>query len=189
MEGMNNFDFEIIIVGGNNISGKNITHIPFDDSPKISLKKNLITEKSKKENIVFMHDYFVFNKNWYNGYLQFGNDWEICMNVILNSDGNRFRDWVTWDDKPNMTINGHRGLLVPYTYNKFEYMYISGGYWVAKKEVMVNTPLNSSLDWSECEDLEWSKRALRKHSYKMNQFSCVHVVKPFKNTVFESYSG
>lgn len=179
-------DYEVVVVGGTPI--ENVKHIPFDDSPKIALKKNMIVNVSTKENIVFLHDYFAFDSEWYKGFLGFGNDWDVCMNRILNIDGMRFRDWCSWDDKPNMTINGHRGLLAPYNYTNYDRMYISGGYWVAKRKVMIDNPLNSHLEWADCEDLEWSKRVIRKgYRYRMNTNSICYVVKPYKNTVFEPY--
>ena len=49
-------------------------------------KKNIITDKSSFENIVFMHDYLLLHKNWYKGFVNFGNDFEIAMNKILNPD-------------------------------------------------------------------------------------------------------
>jgi hypothetical protein len=186
LEGLSDENYEIVVVGGNERKDKNLIHVPFDNSPRIALKKNLITEHSSKENIVFLHDYFTFDSQWYMGFLEFGNHWDICMNMILNQDGRRFRDWVTWDAPENQRREGKSGLLVPYSYDKFKHMYISGGYWVAKKETMKKEPLNKWLQWSECEDLEWSKRVLRKgFKYKMNPLSVVHVIKPFKDTVFK----
>jgi len=56
-------------------------------------------------------------------------------------------------------------------------MYISGGYWLAKKYVMEEEPLNEKLGWGESEDVEWSKRVLNKFSYKMNTYSTVQTLK------------
>ena len=69
-------NYEIIIVGGENIfKSEDVLHYPFDDTLKngwITKKKNIIISKAKYENIVFMHDYIVFHKNWYKGFLKFG---------------------------------------------------------------------------------------------------------------------
>lgn len=181
-------EYEIIIVGGpKNYNGDtDFKHIEFDETPRIALKKNIISEKSNKENIVFLHDYFAFDSDWYNGFLQFGNYWDICMNLMLNMDGSRYRDWVTWDAPENQTIDGKVGLLAPYSYDKFQHMYISGGYWIAKRELMLKEPINKWFHWGECEDLEWSKRVLRKgYKYKMNTLSVTNVIKPFKDAVFK----
>lgn len=181
-------NYEIIVVGGpKNYNGdSDFKHIEFDDTPRIALKKNLITENSTKENIVFLHDYFAFDSEWYNGFLQFGNHWDICMNMLINTDGTRFRDWLAWDAPENQVGPNKIGLLAPYSYDKFKYMYISGAYWIAKKELMEKEPLNKWFHWGECEDLEWSKRVLRKgYKYKMNTLSVVNVIKPHKSTVFK----
>jgi acyl-coenzyme A synthetase/AMP-(fatty) acid ligase len=56
-------------VGGNNdFNGNDIVHIPFDETQKpmwITKKKNLITQNSKYENLVFLHDYIILNNGWY----------------------------------------------------------------------------------------------------------------------------
>jgi hypothetical protein len=189
-------EYEIIIVGGENIyDDDKIRHFEFDDTIKplwITPKKNIITRNAKYDNIVFSHDYIYFSKNWYEGFLKFGDEWDICMNRILNEDGSRFRDWCSWDDPEvcfgenpqppfDVTNPNHRIVLVPYNYNRTEHMYISGTYWVSKKYVMEKEPLNEDLyDWGQAEDVDWSKRVREKYKYVMNDFSSVQSLK-YKN--------
>ena len=166
-------DAEIIVVGGESMSG--IVHIPFDENVKprwISKKKNLITQNATNENIVYMHDYLLLSEGWYEGFLKFGNEWDVCMNVITNKDGTRYRDWVTW---PEDYEGGLR--LVDYSFLETEKMYISGAYWVAKKWVMEAEPLNEDLCWGQGEDVEWSKRIRTKYNYVMNTYSEVRMLK------------
>lgn len=211
--------FEIIIVGGPadnaEITAKYmadvgqdlvyVKHIPFEDTnAPYTIKKNLITKNAIFDNIVFMHDYMVFLPGWYDGFAKFGDDWDICMNVIQNADGSRFRDWCAWDDPelcwPSITPtekeiedayvdnyhspkgifkNNHQIALVPYTYNKIKYMYISGAFWVAKKHVMEQEPLDEKLHWGTGEDVDWSRRTIKngKFKYKMNVHSTVKCLK------------
>ena len=186
-------NFEIIIVGGSPLAWwdkKNYDgakHIEFDESSgNYTVKKNIITKNSSFDNIVYMHDYYMLDDNWYSGFLKFGDDWDICMNIIENKDGTRFRDWCVWDD-PDICFPGggihtsenpnHRIVLPNYDYNKKEYMYISGGYWISKKYIMEIEPINESLDWGHSEDIEWSKRVLSKYNYKMNKYSKVKLLK------------
>ena len=195
--------YEIIVVGGNNQyeNMEHVKHIDFDESIKdawITRKKNIITENATYNNIVYMHDYVGLDQDWYNGFLRFGEDWDICMTVIKNHarwDG-RYRDWVAWDD-PDLCFPkwakrvegkapetpGHMAVIVPYDYNKTEYMYINGAYWVAKKEVMENDPLDESLCWGQGEDVEWSKIIRDKYRYVMNQYSTVHILKSDKHPI------
>jgi hypothetical protein len=186
-------EFEIIIVGGDKPTKYSlIRHIPFDENKKkawITKKKNLIVKNATYENIVFMHDYVILDQNWYKGFKKFGNNFDVCMTQIKNLDGSRFRDWCSWDD-PNLNYpNGgipkgsgsnHVIVLPSYSYDKKEHMYISGTYWVAKKSLMKQEPLNESLVWGESEDVEWSKRILPKFNYKMNTYSTVHLLKDKK---------
>ena len=125
-------EYEIIIVGGeDNYDGYDVNHIPFDEnSGKYTVKKNIITKNAKFDNIVYMHDYYILDENWYKGFLEFGNTWELCMNIIENKDGTRFRDWCAYDDpelnfpggaqstqtKPVITDPNHRLRLPSYDY-------------------------------------------------------------------------
>ena len=86
---MNIPNYEIIIVGNSLVKRKNVRIINFDELIKtgwITKKKNIITTEAAFDNIVYMHDYIVFDINWYNEFLKFG-DFKICMNQILNFDG------------------------------------------------------------------------------------------------------
>jgi len=183
-------DYEIIIIGGKEFIGENVSWFSFDESIKkswITRKKNLITEHAKFENIVFLHDYLILDNDWYNGFLKFGDGWEICMNIITNSNGERFRDWVLCSNfikgtKFDFGIN----LLLPYDIsNLTQYQYISGTYWVAKRNIMQKYLLNENLSWGESEDIEWSERTIKKGiKYSMNIFSKVVINKEYKHPVF-----
>jgi hypothetical protein len=184
-------NYEIIIVGGNNdFNGNDIVHIPFDETQKpmwITKKKNLITQNSKYENLVFLHDYIILNNGWYEGHIKSGNDFNIRMDKIINFDGSRFRDWTIWPLNGNFmdSVVG-RKCLIPYDMGHLtKYMYISGSYWVCKKNVMEKFPLNENLIWGHGEDVEWSKLVREEYTFNMNQNSSVTIIKPGKDRAFE----
>lgn len=173
-------NYEVIIVGHTNIKeDEYVKVIPFDESVKekwITKKKNLITENSQYENIVFIHDYNSFDPDWYQGFLKFGNDFKIASTVTLNFDGSRYRDWnLLWcqiDAVPNMEF------ILPYSETRLsKHMYINGSYWVAKKHVMEEFPLDESLVWGEGEDVEWSMRVSQKYNFSINTHSIVRMLK------------
>jgi hypothetical protein len=63
-------------------------------------------------------------------------------------------------------------------------MYVSGGYWVAKKYVMEEQPLDEAFCWGSGfrdfphhEDVEWSMRTIPNYSYRMNTYSKVRTLK------------
>jgi hypothetical protein len=179
--------YEIIIVGGNKIfDDKNVRHICYLDksnSGDISIKKNIITNESIYKNIVYMHDYIIFNKDWYDGFLKFGDGFDVCMNRILNLDGSRYRDWCFWKDDSQKYINSNNCLLSYEITHLTNMMYISGAYWVAKKDFMLKNKLNEKLSWGQGEDVEWSIRARKNTSFKMNTFSSVSLLKQ-KDRIF-----
>ncbi len=183
-------NYEILIIGGDNTyeTEESVRYHPFNDELKkgwITKKKNIITKKAKYENIVYLHDYIIFDKNWYKGFLKFGNEYDIAMNKILNKDKKRFRDWTLWPENENFIddiVSQKLNCLLPYNEDHLSnYMYISGTYWVAKKKVMEEFPLNEKLLWGEGEDVEWSKRVRQKYKFKMNKYSTVMCLKQKRN--------
>jgi hypothetical protein len=182
-------NYEIIIVGNSNLVRKNTKVINFDESLKkawITKKKNLITKESKFENIVYFHDYIKLMEGWYQGQLTSGNNFKIRIDKIINNNGERFRDWCIWPLNGNQMddIIG-RDCLIPYDMTHLsKYMYISGSYWVAKKDVMLEFPLDESLSWGEGEDVLWSKQVREKYKFNMNTNSSVFIIKGVKDRVF-----
>jgi len=179
-------NIQIIVVGGNPPSDsplKDALHIPFKEKTKngngwITRKKNLITENARYDTIVYMHDYIRLSEGWYKGFCKFCAEypeWEVAMNCINNRDGSRYRDWIIWDD-PDY-IGNPQTSLPTYTYKKTQFMYVSGAYWVAKKYVMQDLPLNEKLYWGQGEDVEWSFRMRDKYKYIFNPYSFVKMLK------------
>ena len=183
-------EFEIIVVGNTKLNKPNTRIIPFDETIKrawITKKKNLITENAKYENVVYSHDYILFENDWYRGYLRYGDNFKVCMNRVLNADRSRFHDWVIWPHNENFMddiVLPRRHCLIPYDMTHLsKYMYISGSYWVAKKELMEEFPLNEDLCWAEGEDTEWSFRVREKYNFSMNRHSTVRTLK-YKTLAF-----
>ena len=190
IESQNIKEYQIIIVGNSYISRDNTFIVPFNETIRpswITRKKNLITVNSRYENIVYTHDYVVFESDWYKGFLQFGEDFNVCMNKFVNPDNSRFRDWVIWPHNDNFMdgiVLPNRECLIPYDITHLsKYMYISGTYWVAKKTTMMEFPLNENLSWGQGEDVFWSKQVRQKYEFSINQFSTVKSLK-FKDPAF-----
>ena len=185
IEDLNIPNYEIIVVGDSNVSGAKTKTIDFDESVQdmwITKKKNIVTKNAIYENIVYTHDYIAFHPNWYYGFLRHGDDYEVCMNVMLNKDGSRYADWCL-DAMLDMSLFGEEKnrKLIPYDMcdriDLSKLMYISGAYWIAKKSVMKKFPLNELHSWGQSEDVEWSHR-IRKHiKFKFNKDSTVQIIK------------
>jgi len=183
-------EYQILIVGNSQVSRKNTFIIPFDESIKpgwITRKKNIVTINARYENVVYTHDYVVFEDDWYEGFLKFGDDFKICMNKFVNPDYSRFRDWVIWPHNDNFMdsiVLPNRECLIPYDMTHLsKYQYISGTYWIAKKQVMEDHPLDDNLLHCQGEDVEWSKRVRYKYDFSMNPYSTVKSLK-FKDPAF-----
>lgn len=174
-------NYEIIIIGGEKeFILDRIKIYPFDEKQKagwITKKKNLITQKARYENIVYSHDYIYFDKDWYINFLNFGNDFKLCMNQILDIDGKRYRDWTLCQLIPE-TKDLTPYLLIPYEFkNLSKLMYFSGAYWVAKKTVMEEFPLDENLVHCQMEDIDWSWKVIKKYNFSINEKSIVRLNK------------
>lgn len=180
---------EIILVGNVSVDKPNVKIIPFDESVKpkawITRKKNLGAQEAKYENVVFLHDYIALNPtDWYSGWCEYGNNFEVAVNKILTMENFRHTDWVIspydlWEAAPDLkdTYN----VLMPYgTRGMNDVMYISGNYWVAKKDFMLSYPLDETLVWGDAEDVMWSKQIRKVIQFKCNVNSTVHIIKPNK---------
>jgi hypothetical protein len=183
-------EYQILVVGNSQVSRKNTFIIPFDESIRpgwITRKKNIVTINSRYENVVYTHDYVLFEDDWYEGFLKFGDDFKICINKFVNPDYSRFRDWVIWPHNDNFMdsiVLPNRECLIPYDMTHLSrYQYISGTYWVAKRYVMEDHPLDDNLLHCQGEDVEWSKRVRQKYDFSMNPYSTVKSLK-FKDPAF-----
>ncbi len=182
--------YEIIIVGNNNLNLKApiykdvpIKQINFDESVKrawITRKKNIICQEAKYENIVLMHDYIKLENGWYEGFKKYGNDFKFCVNQIKRIDGTRFRDYVFFPVGIEHIVGNTA--LVPYDVeikqplNKL--LYISGGYYIIKKNVALENPLCEKLGWGEGEDGKLSKELTSKGiNITCNPYSIVKLLK------------
>lgn len=170
IENLNIPEYEILVIGPGEVSytRNNFRFINFDETHKekwITRKKNILCQEAKYENIVLMHDYYVFDKDWYNAYLKFGDDWDICSNPQLMINGKRhFTDWILWD-YPILP----RYTSIPYDeWTLTEYMYQSGGYMLVKKKLMLENPFNEDLIWGQADDVEWSIRVRGRNAWKCN---------------------
>ncbi|MFK1855419.1 hypothetical protein ACIXCW_14085 [Bacteroides fragilis] len=127
--------YEIIVIGQNRdypqLNNK-IKYISYYSLPFlagwITIKKNIGAKAAIYNKLVIMHDYVSLNRGWKVGFEEFGRDFDICMNRITLKNGNRTRDWLVYD-YPNIGP-----ALLPYKIQCKKYQYISGTYFVVKKD-------------------------------------------------------
>lgn len=167
-------NYQVLIIGEQKREGaEKERYIWFEDSVKpgwITRKKNLLARAANYQNIVLMHDYFVFDKDWYNNFLKFGNNWDICSCSQYLINGKRhFTDWVTWDSPifPRYTSLNYDD------WSHVHYMYQSGGFTVAKTQLIIDNPFNEELGWGQSDDVEWSLRVRHRYKYVCNGKSIV----------------
>jgi hypothetical protein len=164
-------EYEIIVIGGHTLAleRKNLVHIPFDESvtPKawLTRKKNTGVLASKYDILVIMHDYMVFDENWYSEFEKFGLDWDICVHQSLAFDPRGEVDFVRGNGWRLGPIPQYPefpwAMQVPYDIDQLtSYMGINGSYWCCKKSVMLDEMLDESKLAGEDDDTEWCYRVV-----------------------------
>lgn len=135
-------------------------------------KKNLIAKLSQYETLVLFHDYFLFDPRWYDGYKLFAAqyEWDICCVPQELMDGTRhFTDWLVWD---HPTLPQYTSLsYLDWTNTK--YQYISGGFFMVKRNLLLENPFDETLKPGDPEDVEWSLRVRDKAKIICNPCSIV----------------
>ena len=85
-------NYEILIIGNlkrDNEFDTEYVYFNEEEKPKwVTRKKNILASNAKYENVVIFHDYFLFDLEWYNNFLVFGDDWDVCSNKQLLITGN-----------------------------------------------------------------------------------------------------
>lgn len=211
-------EYEIIIVGNSSIKPTNNINIyKFDESiikGWTTRKKNIIIENAKYDILVIMHDYIKLNNNWYEGFLKYGDNFDWCINPIVNTNGIRYRDYTLFPhtvDSSQYRIEQspfvfdflhatyspgdidyyfYNNCLLPYDFenniNINKYMYISGAYFIIKREIALKHKLDETLSHGRGEDLEYSKRLhYYGHIIKCNPYSYVTLQKYKEPTYWE----
>lgn len=166
---------EILIVGGSSelpsltADYPSVNVLPMKDA-WITEKKNTAAFLARYPLMVVMHDYFLLDQYWYDGYEEFGSDWDICSNPQKLIDGSRhFTDWVLWDHPELPRYHS----LDYWDWSKTQYQYISGGYFLCKRKVLLDEPFNSQMKQGDAEDVEWSLRVRDKYKIRCNPYSTV----------------
>ena len=184
-------NYEIIVCGNhlqNYDIGTDVKQIPFDETIKagwITRKKNIICQAARYEHIAMLHDYIYVHPDFYTGFLKYGSDWEFCVCQIKNLDGTRYRDYLLfpyypWWKKLGLPCNK---FLIPYwmpnDYRMNRFMYVSGSFYIIKKQTALRFPLNETIVWGgEGEDVELCVRLANENVLiKMNPHSTVQFMK------------
>jgi hypothetical protein len=150
---------------------KNVKVI-YVDTKQFTVKKNEAAKHAMYDNLCFLHDYVILSDNWYEGYQQFGYDWNVSTTRSININGTRFWDWCVYNH-PEL---GHA--KVDYCMEATPYHYAPRNNFSCKKIFFLDNPLNNLTDG---EDIEWSLRIQHKWNYKLNKISSVNFLKLQKN--------
>ncbi len=169
--------YEIIIVGPPNLDinsykNYNVIHFPYRElllwgvPGFISRKKNAGAKLAKYDKLAVSHDYVSFLPGWKKGFDQFG-DFTVGTNIVLNQNGKRHRDWITFD------YPGIGQAMIPYDKSCNKYQYLNGTYFVVKRNFFLENPIDEKHRWGEGEDVWWSMKIREKTNFSMNTLSSV----------------
>jgi hypothetical protein len=194
--------YEVLIIGSASIKRANTRIINFDETTVpmwITKKKNIIASEAKYDTLVMMHDYMRLNDDWYGSWQQQGFNFEVACNKLYLKDGGRYLDcsispWCRQvqfiKEKIGLTFEEN---LIPYGEElSIKLMYMSGAFFMIKKSILLDVPMNERLKWGDGEDVEWSHRLREKYSFSFNEdASCTAdrdgKINPWKQISVEKY--
>ena len=152
-------NFEIIVCGPHKTTKSNVKIISdvksMDTRAPINTKKNKLISNFNFENIVLLHDRFIFPENWFLKMKNYGNYFEVLQIPNLDKNLNRVNDWIYYKGLPNtlkFMVNGS----LPYD-TLSNHTVIPGGLYLGKKKFFKLFPLLNYLHWDEMEDIVFSK--------------------------------
>ena len=161
--------YEILIVGDCKATdlGDKVTILPFDETVKrgwLTRKKNLICQRAAYETVVLLHDYIRLEPGWYEGFLRFGDNFQICVTPVLTHTAGRFRDFTLYPW--GLEAPFQERCLIPYTANIPDHsrklLYISGAYYIIKRNTSLQEPLDERLVHCAGDDVEFTQRLARR---------------------------
>lgn len=157
-----------------------LTYIPFNKRSNkwwITKKKNLILNSSKYENIVIVHDRYVFDSQWYLWMIKWGPNFELLTTeqYFQNTDI-RFLDRVeilnSTKTDPLSLRSWNLCFLIAEMDNKDFYhsTCLGGGVLILKKWIWIK--LCETLFWNNYEDNEYSASSTQRGAYpRINPYS------------------
>lgn len=184
--------YEIILAGSYSTQAQPIPgtkHIVTDGWTPV--KKNLVAKLAEFETLVLLHDYFVFAPDWYERWTAFNayTPWEIGANPQVLIDGSRHAtDWVIWD---HPTLPRYHSLDYD-DGTQTQYQYVSGGFFLVKRDFLRANPFNEDMKPGSAEDVEWSLRVRRLGRLVCNPLAVVRhnkIHRDVGNKIFPLYAN
>ena len=120
-------------------------------------KKNLVAKFALHDTLVLLHDYYLFDPSWYARWVAFNKHmtWDVASNAQYLLNGKRhFTDWVIWDHPtlPRYHSLGYQDWV------HTQHQYISGGFFLVRRDFLRQYPINETMPPGSPEDVEWSLR-------------------------------
>ncbi|HAS6451439.1 TPA: hypothetical protein I7291_09390 [Vibrio parahaemolyticus] len=167
--------FEVIICGNVksscDLEDDKINFIEFKENDHkgwITRKKNLIVKSSKFENICILHDRYVLDDRWYEGFIEYGGDFDVL------SLPQKFQNkWLPyWVENKAELRNAYDVNYIKKDSEWSHDIYLPGGVNVFKSHLIKSTLYNENLFWNEKEDIELSRRqVINGYQIRLNQHS------------------
>lgn len=131
----------------------------------IGKKKNLIAKHAKYNNMCIMHDRYLFVDDWFVNMRKYGNYFDVitmmCYDVeksdqVMSSLNMRSGNFSTTTTTTTTTLRFLKNIKLQ-TQDFPQYLYINGGFFIAKKHLYVRIPIPNNLHWAEAEDIVWGQ--------------------------------
>jgi glycosyltransferase involved in cell wall biosynthesis/2-polyprenyl-3-methyl-5-hydroxy-6-metoxy-1,4-benzoquinol methylase/tetratricopeptide (TPR) repeat protein/GT2 family glycosyltransferase len=143
-----------ILVGGDvppGLDGVTVVSLPeAATGGRLGEMRNRLIERSRFDRLIVADDDLLFQAGFYQGLLQFGENYEVQCVRFLNADGTRYWDWAT--------ASGPRGHnLLDYDQTD-PHVYVTGGLCIMKASVAKRVKWDDHRGFYQGEDSDFSRR-------------------------------
>jgi hypothetical protein len=121
----------------------------------ICRKKNKIALAASYNNLIIVHDRYLFPSDWYVNMVSYGNYYELLSMPNIGPNKGRVSDWNVFSCHPSGTVRND--LVLPEYSSWSPWWYSQGGVLIIKKNLFVDNLLDERLHWGELEDVQWSQ--------------------------------
>lgn len=176
---------QIIIVGPHNHEYVEFNAFVLDRNwgpySTIAKKKNEVIEFATGENILFCHDRYVLNRDFLDGFEQFGYDFEYATPKQFHSSGKIYPALCAITDLQALIL-GHV-YSIQNDKEVWQSGYLNGGLFVAKKNIIRDCPMNPMLYHRQAEDVEFAAQLFHRSILpRLNYHSSAVTDAPDKTT-------
>lgn len=148
-------EYEILIAGElpPGMAPEGFTYYPLPDAAqngRLGEMRNLLCAKARYNHLIVCDDDLLFQGDFYQGLVRYGEDYDVLCVKFLNADGTRYWSWAT--------VGGPRGHVLLDYHETDPFLYVTGGLCIMKSWVADKVKWDAVRGLNQMEDVDFSRK-------------------------------